>query len=277
MIEKLKQIYQNKIKENITKYDYNNYYYFYKPNSKEIFGIEKSISSNEYELIKTTYIEKKIYTSNNHNQKIYEYLFENKTYPFNKKAKVIVLDTVNNDFKDILKNFFKEVQLITIDKLSIAFCFDSYNLDLKNFQEVLTFDLGISFHLHDGIYINDKISGETLLNYLKLIKQYISNSLDEYSDLTTPLFTSSKELNLSYYQIIDEYVISPILKDVFTKDIILTYFKNDLNVSKTAKDLYINRNSLLNKFDTIYKETGLNLQKFIHACSIYTILKYQGK
>lgn len=277
MLEKLKQIYRNQIKENINEYDYNNYYYFYKPHSKELFGIEKSISLNEYELIKTNYIEKKIYTTNEYNQKIYEYLFENQSYPFSKKAKIIVIDLIDSEFKEILKNFFKEVEMITIDNLSVAFCFDSYNLDLNNFQEALTFDLGINFHLHDGIYINKAVKGEILLSYLTLIKQHINNSQDEYSDLTTPLFTKNEDLNLSYYQIIDEYVISPILKDVFTKDMILTYFKNDLNVSKTAKDLYINRNSLLNKFETIYKETGLNLQKFSHACSIYTILKYQGK
>lgn len=277
MLEKLKQIYRNQIKENINEYDYNNYYYFYKPNSKELFGIEKSISLNEYELIKTNYIEKKIYTTNEYNQKIYEYLFENQSYPFSKKAKIIVIDLIDSEFKEILKNFFKEVEMITIDNLSVAFCFDSYNLDLNNFQEALTFDLGINFHLHDGIYIDKAVKGEILLSYLTLIKQHINNSQDEYSDLTTPLFTKNEDLNLSYYQIIDEYVISPILKDVFTKDMILTYFKNDLNVSKTAKDLYINRNSLLNKFETIYKETGLNLQKFSHACSIYTILKYQGK
>ena len=57
---------------------------------------------------------------------------------------------------------------------------------------------------------------------------------------------------------------------------ILTYFKNDLNVSKTSKDLYVNRNSLLNKFEQIYKETGFNLQKFTHACAIYLLILYKG-
>ena len=54
------------------------------------------------------------------------------------------------------------------------------------------------------------------------------------------------------------------------------YFKNDLNVSKTSKDLYVNRNSLLNKFEQIYKETGFNLQKFTHACAIYLLILYKG-
>jgi DNA-binding PucR family transcriptional regulator len=89
--------------------------------------------------------------------------------------------------------------------------------------------------------------------------------------LTTKL-NSLKE----YISLIDEYIITPILKDSIIKDIILTYFKNDLNVSKTAKDLYINRNSLLNKFEYIYKETGFNLQKFNHACAIYLLILYKG-
>lgn len=277
MIEKLKQIYRNKIIENINDYNYDKYYYFYKPGSKELFGIEKSISANEYELIKTSYIEKKIYTTNPKNQLLYEYLFENKSYPFAKNAKIIIVNMHNYELKTILKNFFKTIEIITIDNLSIAFCFDSYNLDIQNYQEAITFDLGIRFHLHNGIYINQLFPGAILLNYISLIKEYISNAQDEYSDLTTPLFTQNENFNYTYYQIIDQYIINPILSDVFIKDLILTYFKNDLNVSKTAKDLYINRNSLLNKFDTIYKETGINLQKFSHACSVYTILKHQGK
>ena len=52
-------------------------------------------------------------------------------------------------------------------------------------------------------------------------------------------------------------------------NIILTYFKKDLNVLQTAKELYINRNSLLKKFETIYKDTGLDIQKFSHACALY--------
>ena len=64
----------------------------------------------------------------------------------------------------------------------------------------------------------------------------------------------------------------PLLNDVVIRDIIQAMLKNDLNVSQTAKLLYMNRNSLINKLDYIYKETGLNLQKYTHACVIYVMI-----
>ena len=49
MIEKLKKIYSNKIVLNVEHFDYDKYYYFYLNNGiNNIFGIEKSISENEY-------------------------------------------------------------------------------------------------------------------------------------------------------------------------------------------------------------------------------------
>mgnify|MGYP003306892505 CR=1 FL=1 len=108
LTEKLKQIYNNKLITNVTKFDYNNYYYFYNT-TNEIFGIEKSISINEYHLISSSYIEKKIYDNNSSLQPIYEYLFENSTYPFkNKKSKLLIIDSIYPDFKEILLSFFKD-------------------------------------------------------------------------------------------------------------------------------------------------------------------------
>ena len=113
-------------------------------------------------------------------------------------------------------------------------------------------------------------------NYLGIIKVFLSINEELYTDVAGVLLSNNSEIIKEYITIIEECLLKPILKDSITKDIILTYFKNDLNVSKTAKDLYINRNSLLNKFEYIYKETGFNLQKFNHACAIYLLILYKG-
>ena len=271
MIEKLVKIYNNKIVLNVEKFDYNKYYYFYSNNDLEsVFGIEKTISENEYHLIKSSYIEKKIYSNDSSLQNIYEYLFENKTYPFkNKKVKVLVIDSVYQDFKELLLSFFEDVELVKIDNIYVAFCTENYSNDISSFIGTLSDDLGINFKLHEGIYINNSMPGKEVLNYLTMIKHFISKTLESYTDISSILTNDNLEFKNSYIKLIDKYIIGPILKNATDKDIILTYFKNDLNVSKTAKDLYINRNSLLNKFESIYKLTGLNLQKFTHACAMY--------
>lgn len=278
MIEKLQQIYKNKIIVNIKEFDYNKYYYFYTNNTlNEVFGIEKTISDNEYHLIKSTHIEKKIYDNNGSLQNIYEYLFENKPYPFkNKKAKLLIIDSTYKDFKELLLSFYKEVELILIDNLYVAFCFESYNSNISSFISTLSDDLGINFKIHDGITFNNETKGSMIRNYLGIIKTFLNTNEELYTDVAGILLSNNSEIIKGYTTIIEECLLNPILKDSITKDIILTYFKNDLNVSKTAKDLYINRNSLLNKFEYIYKETGFNLQKFNHACAIYLLILYKG-
>lgn len=283
MMEKLKQIYRNKIIENVTTYEFDKYYYFYKPNSIDVFGIEKTISENEYYLIKTNYIEKKVYDNNKKNQLIYEYLFDNKAYPFkNKKVKIMILDVTNKNkvdidlISDIFKNFFKEVRIINLDNIYIVFGIDSFQIELSKYISSINYDLGITIKFHEGINLNQNITGIEFLNYIMLIKQYLNITLEEYTDITTPLINNNLNYTKEYAEFIGKHIIKPILADPLTKDIVLTYFKNDLNVSKTAKDLYINRNSLLNKFEFIFKETGFNLQKFSHACSMYLFVLFKG-
>lgn len=278
MIENLVKIYSNKIILKVEKFDYNKYYYFYANNeTDDIFGIEKTITENEYQLIKASYIEKKIYNNSNSLQKIYEYIFENRPYPFkNKKVKMLLIDSEYKDFKELLLSFYKEVELITIDDIYVAFCFDSYNNDISSFISTLSDDLGINFKLHEGINITDNTEGKIVRKYIGIVKNFLNNNEELYTDLSSVILNKDVNLSKEYAEIVNKCLLEQVLKDSIVKDIILTYFKNDLNVSKTAKDLYINRNSLLNKFEQIYKETGFNLQKFNHACAIYLLILYKG-
>lgn len=278
MIDKLIKIYNKKIIINVEQFDLDNYYYFYSnSDSKSVFGIEKTITENEYQLIKSSYIEKKIYDNNKKLQKVYEYLFEDKPYPFKaKKVKILVIDSSYKDFRELLLSFFNDVDLIQLDNIYVAFCSDAYNNNISDFIGTLSDDLGINFKIHEGMNISNKVEGYAVRQYLGLIKQFINVNEELYTDIANVLLSSENDLLKEYISIIDKYLVAPILKDSFIKDIILTYFKNDLNVSKTSKDLYINRTSLLNKFEQIYKETGFNLQKFTHACAIYLLIVYKG-
>lgn len=270
-MEKLKKIYKEKLIEKVTTLDYNKYYYFYKPTkNNELFAIEKDISKNEYELIKSSYIEKKIYDNRIENQAIYEYLFENGNYPFSiKKVKIIIADYISNQLEKIFNNFYAHVWSIRIDELQVFFCEDNYEIKLEQLLTTLSDDLGENVKIHEGIYVKKEIPGSVVLNYIAYIKKYMSEKNELYSDFTSPIKSITFWNDTNYISLINDYIIAPLLKDSNTKDIILTYFKKDLNVLQTAKELYINRNSLLKKFETIYKDTGLDIQKFSHACALY--------
>jgi len=50
------------------------------------------------------------------------------------------------------------------------------------------------------------------------------------------------------------------------------FLENDLNISETAKKLYINRNTLIYRLNKIQKDTGLDLRKFDDAMTFRTAL-----
>ena len=78
------------------------------------------------------------------------------------------------------------------------------------------------------------------------------------------IYSLMKELKESYF--------NPILNKNNTKTVLDVFFKNDLNVSKTAKDLYLNRNSLINRLDSFSKEVGYNVQSFKFATIMLLIM-----
>lgn len=273
MFENLLKIYKNKIVDNVKSFDFENYYYFYKSNGVDIFGISKDINENEYNLICSNFIEKKIYATDKSNQAIYEYLFDNSKYPFkDKKVKVIITNISNNEIKDLLKYFYPDVKVISLQNIYVWFCSGNFGDNINLYIPTISFDLGIDINLHEGIYITSSTSGQKLLSYIYVIKNFLLNSNENYTDVASPIIKNKGIELIEYIDLISEILLKDLFSDVILKDCILTYFKNDLNVSKTAKDLYMNRNSLLNKFDGFYKETGFNLQKFSHASALYYLI-----
>ena len=55
--------------------------------------------------------------------------------------------------------------------------------------------------------------------------------------------------------------------------LILAMFNNNLNVTQTAKAVYMHRNTIINKLEFIRLETGLNLQNFKAATCLYWLMK----
>ncbi len=57
----------------------------------------------------------------------------------------------------------------------------------------------------------------------------------------------------------------PISLDEETLAIVNAFFDNNLNVSETARQLYVHRNTLVYRLEKVHQETGLDLRKFDDA------------
>lgn len=279
MLDRLKEIYGKKIIENAKTFDDNNYY-FYTPTTHQVFGISKTISTEEYELLKLQYVEKKVYSRNEKQESIYTYLLDNGHYPFQQKKLKLSIFKVNKIDEEVLEEILTKVYLncYTIKLYDYLICFyqENFEIKLNELIETISVDLEYDIYMHEGIYINETVSGKQVYNYIETyIKDNVLNQ-KMYSDIATMvIFTINHKQCDEAIDLIKKQTTDVVLKNQVNKDILDVMVKNDLNVSLSAKLLYMNRNSLLNKLDAIFKETGLNLQKFTHASAFYLLSKRQ--
>ena len=210
----------------------------------------------------------KLVYCNDDASKITNYLLNNDKYPFhNKRMRLMILSSTDQNLIDVLNEIFVVSNIFIYHNYLIMFYLD----DFENLMDVInsiSFELGIKLKINNGIYITKATPGNKIIQYIDYIIDYLNNTSLVYTDIISPIVKKDDEY-LNYFK---EEILPLVIKDALTKDIILTYFKLDLNVLKTSKMLYINRNSLIKKLDLIYKTTGVNLQKFEHASMIYLLM-----
>ena len=271
MFEKIKQMYNSILIDNCKTFN-ENYFYFYHNDSHEVFGIQKTISKNEYELLKHEFVEKKIYSKNTFEQKIYEYLEENKQYPFKTNQKIFIVSVLPNELLDLLSQIYKDLHNIELFGAQVLFCKENLDINLSEYIEQIIDDFGFKIKIHDGIVISNKVNGSSLIEYIRIATNYLNSNSNSIFDVSSLFLNTTLEDHLKIKKVLLE-IASDIINDDTNKRIIEAFFKNDLNVSQTAKSLYLNRSSLLKRFELIKRETGFNIQKFTHACTIYLLLK----
>lgn len=272
-MEQLKEIYKQKLITNIKNYDNNKYYYFY--NHSEVFGIEKTITKNEYELLKLKYPEKKIYAKDLFIESIYEYIYENKKYPFEvSKVHFFAYEKCKDEqdtIREIIKGIYKKSYFIEFLNMEVVFIENNFDIPIEDIFLSLSGDLSKDIYVHIGPYINNDTKGEKLYLYLESLntsKQRIKNN----TKATDLLFEPSINNYPKIVEFIHDTVLMPIICKSDYYDLVVQLIKNDLNVSKTSKAMYLNRNSILLKIDNIQKETGINIQKFSDACAIKMLI-----
>jgi ribosomal protein L19 len=275
MFDNLLKIYDGKIITDIKTFDQEKYYYFYNEHG-QVFGIAKNLSSNEYQLIKSIYLEKTFYYNDVIAQNFHEYIFENRTFPLADYQKIsffIIKESTNEVMEQVfnlLKDVLGEIVVLKNRDYRIIFYFENTDYDLKDLFITLSDDFGVDFNVHLGFAFYRETAGSDIAKY---IYSYMNSSR-----LTDQPFSTFVDLILqipaeTYHEILT-IVKKNVLKNIDsqTVDLIQTLFKNNLNVSQTAKLSYLHRNSLLNRIDFIHKETGLNMQVFNDACVMNLLL-----
>ena len=275
MYERLLKLYKNLIIEDPKEFNDNQYYYFYNEKNK-VFGIEKTITSNEYELIKGMYIEKTFHYNSEMEEKIYKYIFDNGSYPFQNKKYNFMLYKTNAEHElinELLKGIFNQVEIVKYHDYELVFYQNKSEMNIEELFRTISFDFGKTVYVHQGFNLSVLALGEDLLKYINAFFNTKETCEKEFSDACNLLYES-------YSGNYDDVVtfMKKNFEDVLTNEssleVINAFFVNDLNISKTAGALYMHRNTLNGKLDTISRQLGLNIQNFKHASAILLLLNY---
>lgn len=196
-------------------------------------------------------------------------------YPFGKNnITIVIINTTDELISSAVGEYFYSKETFSLNNHTIFAVKENVTDEFFETCDMISVECERPFKAHIGFTINKNVSSAVVKSYLDLAIKYIKSSSEMYSTFITPIFKQFKEpINQSRY--ISEFknmIEGSEINNPFTKDLIVTYFKNNLNVLKTAQNYGMVRSSILFKFKTIYKTTGINLLNFKDASALYIIL-----
>ena len=219
------------------------------------------------------FLEKQVVYSDIKQESIYKYIYENDKYPFNGRRCFLILEaTKNNTLIELLKDVLLDLELVQVNNYDIVFYRDEELINIEELFKTVSDDFGIMYNVHEGLIINNQIPGNFLAYYLASINE--TNIIKKgYSNISDLAFSKDNSQVLPLLNEMKKYLINPVLNKNNNRETLNAFFNNNLNVSKTAKALYLNRNSLINRLDIISKELGMDVQNFKNAALLLLLFK----
>ena len=190
-----------------------------------------------------------------------------------KEYKYIVLkfDLNNNSLIEFFNSLFNSNYVIKNDYLIYSLeddkAYKEYNLE--NMIELIKLD----FNTNIKIFETNIFSSKNIKDFDILLDIYNKCKVKDYTNLAilSMILYKDKEYSLELNKI--KSIINKIMKEnngfISICD---AMFKNNLNVSRSANDAFMHRNTLINKLDILNKKTGFNIQNFQDAFMLYLFM-----
>jgi len=282
LFDKLLKQYGDKIVTNVTAFDTSQYYYF-RNEFDQLFGIKKSIHTNEYELIKMLYVEKTFYFNDATNQAMYEHIYEKADFPLryldykfiiiNERGTKTLEKTVYDEIYNILKDLLGELVVLDIKGSKAIFYFNNYDIDIEHLFMTISSDFFLDLSVHEGIVMSP--TDHLFTYYFDAYQTTMRSQTNNFTDVADVILKVNGLGDHNTMQFFKKLILKNIIEDSVIQQIVNTYFECNLNTSQAAKELYMHRNTLINKLDQIKKTTNLDLQNFKQASTLYLLLNYQ--
>lgn len=204
--------------------------------------------------------------------KIYNYLF-NESKESDKPFRFLTIDIEDeretNKIVSVFLDMFSASTTLTIDDIPIIFYDEEEGFEIKNILSSIVDDFAININVFNSGKIKSR---DSFIKVFEAYKKYLKNKKNQYSSVSDLIIEIVKEdiKKISEYK---KILLNGIYDDPQLEKLIVSMFDNNLNVTKTASDMYMHRNTINNKLNYIKQETSLNIQDFKDALSMYWLVK----
>lgn len=204
-----------------------------------------------------------------------KYLFDNGNYPFpNRYYRFILINFKDgNNHRGFLNTL--EEAIDAKDELAVG---DDYFLFHFNQEQSGIREMFLSLSVDYGIiaraFISGKIDARRVAAFhtvYEFYREFLTKKSYQFADVKDLLLEVIKG-DVKRLKELKRPILNDIADDSQMEKLILSFLHNNLNVTKTAKDVYMHRNTVINKLEHIKTETGLNIQNFHDALCMYWLL-----
>lgn len=211
-------------------------------------------------------LSEQIYTKKEYN--FLDAIEGNYSYKSNFRFLIVYAKITKEELYTIFEGLLKEVLIYKCDKYYIIIYHNKERINIINYVDALSEDFGYNINIFEGCLVDKK----EINLFLEFIKIYNKN-VNSFTYSTIGKFILNSSFEKQELCLLKELILSKYFKDIQFVQFVFTLFDNNLNVSKSAKDAYLHRNTVNNKLANFENDTTLVLQNFKDAIVVYTLLK----
>ncbi|NBJ69125.1 MULTISPECIES: helix-turn-helix domain-containing protein [Clostridia] len=140
--------------------------------------------------------------------------------------------------------------------------------------DVIMNDLSVNIHFLVGPYLNSYQDAtdqyKRILTYAKTTFTYSNKAVLNYHEALPYILL--EQVDESFQNHLSQVVLQEFSNDNEFLQTIHTFLQYNLNISVTAKKLYMHRNSLQYRLDKFIENTGIDIRQFHQAVTVYFAL-----
>lgn len=287
MINKLKQLFPSL--QVLSSYDHlREEYNWYMTDQGEFIRIKKSEMTEKDEALLSAFLqqlEDVFPPKSNEEQLWYERIFKQKSVE--KEVGIspyrFVYFQIDGDigeplvFKNALTEIFSRDIPLLWKNTQEGIIIEEQNGELIDYNQIIDLlmsDLYVKMKFYVG---RVRTSLKQIDNYHKTIERtaklgmkFVKKPVFSYIDVVPYLLIHSTEESVK--QEISETLLKDVKEDKETLKMIETFINCNLNISLTAKQLYLHRNSLQYRLDKFIEQTNIDIREFHNALAVYFAL-----